>query len=388
MERARFRVGVPFVAAIASGLLACGSLACGPSEPPSPPGLPPSASTVAGAAQRPASPTSAAGAASATSPTAPLTTEPLAVMRPPAISFAAAVDITYPTGAPDEAKRCKSETSPASAAAKTPVDAERADDEARIRCLLGVRFAADVKTRDLAIDLFEKLGSVTGVITEHTMDGGWRGDLHLVPEPPVGHHRKHLQWVKSGFEEIDSFFAGLDARRPPGTKSTYRYRALGLRFLRSVGRTTPSAYANDWDVSYNVSGSLHAGPDAVRETLFHEVFHLNDGAHGRWSSSALTPIVDAILAECGQKTACLAPYAPGTTMVRGGTYYAFQKGNGVWEYAAELATRYYTEHRAILRGEKLGKPPFKCGPPANQKAWTALVDEFFGADLTPACAAK
>ncbi len=305
-------------------------------------------------------------------PPAALTTEPVAVGLPPAISAKDAVGIVFPEGAPAEASGCAAET----------------DAGAAIRCLLGARFGKDASSKELALGLYEKLGTVTGVITEHTMDGGWRGDLHLVPEPPVGQYRRHLQWVKSGFEEIDRFFAGLDARRPPGTKSTYRYRALALRFFRSVGRTTPSAYATEWEVSYNVSGSLHSGADAVRETLFHEVFHLNDSAHGLWSRKALTEIVDGILSECGQKTPCLTPYAPGTTMVRGGTYYAFQKGNGVWEYAAELATRYYTEHATILRGEKLKKPPFKCGPPANQKAWAALVDEFFGVDLTPACGGK
>lgn len=236
--------------------------------------------------------------------------------------------------------------------------------------------------------MFDKVFAVTGVIREHIMDGGWRGDLHLVPELPVGQYRKHLQWVKSSFDDIDAFFTGLDSRRAPGTKSTYRYRALSFRFFRSVGRTTPSAYADGWEVSYNVSGSLHSGLDAVRETLFHEVFHSNDRAHNQWSTRALSKIVDGILDKCGQKTACLAPYAPGTTMVRGGTYYAFQKGNGVWEYAAELAVRYFQEHKTLLAGGKLSKVPFKCGPAENGKAWSALVDEFFGVDLTPACDAK
>ncbi len=75
-------------------------------------------------------------------------------------------------------------------------------------------------------------------------------------------------------------------------------------------------------------------------------------------------------------------------MVRGGTYYAFQPGNGeaVHEYAAELALRWYLEQRTVRRGDKLRRPAFKCGPPENRRAWDALVAEFFGgADAVPAC---
>lgn len=305
---------------------------------------------------------------------------PAALARPPALSWPEAVDVAFPLGLPAEAESCKNEGAAAGD--------ERAADEAKIRCLLKARFNGDAAARELSLGFYEKLGSVTGVIREYTMDGGWRGDIQVVPELPVGQHRKHLQWVKAGFEGIDAFFAALESKRPAGSKAHYRHRALGLRFFRSVGRTTPSAYARGWEVAYNVSGSLHANADAVRETLFHEVFHLNDAGHGQWSDRVLAPIADEILRTCGQKTACLAPYAPGTTMVRGGTYYAFQKGNGVGEYAAELATRYFTEHLLVLRGDRLKAAPFKCGPAENAKAWSALVDEFFGVDLTPACAPK
>ncbi|MEZ4300932.1 MAG: hypothetical protein R3B70_38715 [Polyangiaceae bacterium] len=344
-------------------------LACGPSEPPAPPAGSPAPSAVASAqaAVSASASSSASAVASAAAPEPP----------PPAVSFAEAADVVFPEGASAGAPDCKA-----------PSGAARAEEEEAIKCLLRARFAKDAAARDLAVGMFDSVGTVTGVIREHTMDGGWRGDIHLVPELPVLHFRKHLGWVKQSFEDIDAFFAGLDAKRPAGTKSTYRYKALTFRFFRSVGRTTPSAYADGWEVSYNVSGSLHSGLDAVRETMFHEVFHSNDSAHGGWSSRALTTPVSGILDRCGQNTACLTPYAPGTTMVRGGTYYAFQKGNGVWEYAAELATRYFDEHRAILRGEKLKKAPFKCGPEENAKAWKALVDEFFGVDLTPECPAK
>ena len=96
---------------------------------------------------------------------------------------------------------------------------------------------------------------------------------------------------------------------------------------------------------------------------------------------------DAIVKRCGTATACLAPYAPSSTIVRGSTYYAFHPANTVEEYAAELALRYYREERAALRKEALGAPPFKCGPPENARAWRALVDEFFaGADHVGPCA--
>ena len=75
-------------------------------------------------------------------------------------------------------------------------------------------------------------------------------------------------------------------------------------------------------------------------------------------------------------------------MVRGGTYYAFQPDNGdsVHEYAAELALRYYREHRAVLGATRLARAPFKCGPEENRRAWAAIAAEFFGGvDLVPAC---
>jgi hypothetical protein len=201
---------------------------------------------------------------------------------------------------------------------------------------------------------------------------------------PVGKHRHHLAWVAEATRDFDAFFAKLAPREPV----RYRVRPLAFRFFRSVGRTTPSAYAEGWTVSYNVSGSLNHTTDAVRETLFHEIFHLNDAAHGDWSRKHLQGIFDAIVARCGTSVACLRPYAPGDTLVRGGTYYAFQPDNGesVHEYAAELALRWYREERAAQRGDKPKAPPFKCGPDENRRAWNAIVAEFFGgADALPAC---
>ena len=113
-------------------------------------------------------------------------------------------------------------------------------------------------------------------------------------------------------------------------------------------------------------------------------------AHGDWSTHALRETFDAIVARCQTKMACLTPYAPTATVVRGGTYYAFQPDNGdpVREYAAELALRYYREERAVLRGEarEPAATAFKCGPAENARAWGLLVAEFFGGiDRTKPC---
>lgn len=257
------------------------------------------------------------------------------------------------------------------------------DDSARVRCLLEDRFAADRAAAAMADELWTRFGTVAGVEVAHTMDGGYRGSIQIVPELPVGVERKHLGWVVSAMRDFDGFFTWLS---PPAEASTYRFRALSFRFMRSVKKRTPTAYAHDWTIAYNLAGSLLVSEDAARETLFHEVFHLNDGAHGWWSGRALGGPYDAIVAKCGHDATCLAPYAPTETMVKGGTYYAFHANNGVVEYAAELALRYYREQRAVQRGVKLAVKPFKCGPSENAKAWERMRDEFFGGvDKTRAC---
>ena len=139
-------------------------------------------------------------------------------------------------------------------------------------------------------------------------------------------------------------------------------------------------------MAYNVNGSIDTSADRVRETLFHEIFHLDDADHGDWSPRHLTSIQDAIERKCGTRTPCLAPYAPTSTIVRRGTFYAFQPGNDVHEYAAEVALRWYEEQRAVVRGEPRVRPAFKCGPDENRRAWEAIAEEFFGgADLVPGC---
>ncbi len=313
----------------------------------------------------------------------PLTSAPSAIVsftqpdippethRPPTVSKTKAVSILFAEGVPNGA-------------------CAEADDQVAIRCLIEKRYESEPVAKSLALSLFDGAGHVLGVESEHMMDGGFRGTIHIVPELPVRQYKKHLDWVTASTHDFNIFFDKLAAKTEIPIR--YRHRAIAFKFLRSVNRRTPSAYASDWSIGYNVSGSLHGSVDAVRETLFHEIFHLNDSEHAigsmNWSEKALRKIHDAILAQCNTRISCLTPYAPMPTMVRGGTYYAFQPNNGdaVHEYGAELATRYYREHRAIFRGEKLPGRAFKCGPKENAAAWKLFADEFFGGiDLVPAC---
>lgn len=261
------------------------------------------------------------------------------------------------------------------------------EEDARIRCLLAARYVGDPAAARDALALFARVGGIAGVLPEEQMAGGFRGQIHLVPEAPMGKERRHLAWITAANEDFDGFFTELARGAPAPLR--FRFRDLAYRFFRSVKRTTPSAYAEGWSVAYNVAGSLNTSAEAARETLFHEIFHLDDAAHDDWSARALRPTFDRIVQKCGTRVACLGPYAPNDTMVRGGTFYAFQPNNGdaVHEYAAELALRYYRENRAVIRGEALKKPAFKCGTAENRSAWDALRGEFFGGvDRTPSCA--
>jgi hypothetical protein len=270
--------------------------------------------------------------------------------------------------------------------------------DARVRCLYDVRYRGDAKAAGLAHELWVKWRIVAGVEVAHTMNGGYRGMIRIEPAVPMGADRKHLEWVAGAFRDFEAFFGELaayrsgadggaaDVARTATAPRPYRWRPITMRFMRSVAPArTPAAYAHDWTVAYNFVGTLNISGDAVRETMFHEIFHLNDAAHGGWSPQALGAIFDAVAKRCGTSIPCLAPYTPNDTIVRGGTYYAFQPGNGVMEYAAELALRYYREQRAALRGLPRGKA-WKCGPPENARAWALMKDEFFaGLDAVPAC---
>ena len=284
------------------------------------------------------------------------------VLGPPTVSVDEAERVLFLGQTPPEVTQ---------ACAMTKPDAEK------IKCLLGRKYDGDAAALKLALQIFEHSGDVAGVEKEQMFDGGYRGMIKLVPELPVGKYRQHLAWVEEGTRDFDEVYSAL--------KGKYRWKALTLRFFRSVKRTTPNGFAKNWSYAYNVDGSLLHSAVAVRELMVHEIFHLNDEVHGDWSSSALAGYQAEVIKKCGKSTTCLAPYAPNDTIVKGGTYYAFHADNGPWEYAAELAVRHYNEHRAVLRKEKLAKP-FKCGPQPNGKAWKAFVDEFWnGVDLTPAC---
>jgi hypothetical protein len=285
-------------------------------------------------------------------------------------------------------------------------------------CLFAAAYVGDAEALGLARAFFERTGSVAGVEDAQTIDGGYRGPVRLVPALPKGEHRRHLAWTVAAFDEFDRFLAGLGAQTGGGASGVggaavsiapgggvgasgvggaalgiaaggaARFRAgpVALRYYRSVGKRTPNAYAAGREIAYNVNGSINRDAAEVRDTLFHELFHLNDGAHGGWSRRELGGLYEGIVRRCGANTACLEPYAPNKTKVRGGTYYAFQPGNDVGEYAAELAVRYLREHREAAAGRAPGQKAFKCGPPENARAWAAIGREFFaGVDRTEAC---
>jgi outer membrane protein assembly factor BamB len=244
-------------------------------------------------------------------------------------------------------------------------------------------FKDDAKALAVARALFDDFGDIATAGSEEHMDGGYRGPIHLVPALPIHDHRKHLEWVASAMRDFDAFFATFT------TAPSYRWKQLTFQFVRSVKKRTPSAYATGWSITHNVNGSLLTSERGVRETYFHELFHLNDEGHKDWSAKTLGADYAAIVKKCGTKVTCLDPYAPNNTKVRAtGTYYAFQpnNGNGVHEYAAELAVRYFKEQSEMATASKLSRRAFKCGPPENARAWRALVDEFFsGHDRVPPC---
>jgi hypothetical protein len=45
--------------------------------------------------------------------------------------------------------------------------------------------------------VFARYGIVSGVEAAHLMDGGYRGQIRIVPAVPAGPSLKHLAWVAS-----------------------------------------------------------------------------------------------------------------------------------------------------------------------------------------------
>jgi hypothetical protein len=264
-----------------------------------------------------------------------------------------------------------------------PGHAERATTTIKVPPPHLAAYKADARAQAVARALYDDFGVIATVGREEEMDGGFRGKIHLVPALPIKGFRKHLEWVAAAIRDFDAFFTAF------GKTPSYRWKQLTLQFVRSVKKRTPSAYASGWSITHNVNGSLLTSARGVRETYFHELFHLNDFDHGDWSAKTLAKDYAAIVKKCGTTVKCLEPYAPNDTKVRAtGTYYAFQpnNGNSVHEYAAELAVRYFKEQNEMKLSGKLSRKAFKCGPAENARAWKALVEEFFaGQDLVPTC---
>ena len=255
------------------------------------------------------------------------------------------------------------------------------EEEARIRCLISFRYADDAEARELAFTLYNETGSLAGLLPEETTDDGRGGKVRLLPARPVGANRQHMTWIIEAFRSYKSFTAALSARAP----IAFRDRPVDFRFYYSEKGGMPSAFAARRNIGYNLFGALNVSDVTVRDTLFHEVFHLNDGWRGDWSKRALSAIYEDIIARCGKRNACLSPYAPTDTTIAG-MIYAFAPQGGVREYAAELALRYFREHRLVMDGSPLPVRAFKCGPAENASAWRLLSDEFFGGvDLVPPC---
>jgi len=251
--------------------------------------------------------------------------------------------------------------------------------------LLEFRFASDPEALHLARALYAGTNALAGVDMRGTIDGYRGEDVELFPALPLGDHRHHLEWLHTSLAAFDSFIGSLAAHAPRSV--TFHPRPKAFVFFRTAVPSYPSAYSSRGIIGYNLHGPLHQNPREAHETLFHELFHVNDAVRGAWSTIAVAPLFDSILARCGDEHDCFGPFAPHDTVVPDGTYYAFDKRTrDVREYAAELALRYFLEHEAILAGGAARLPPFKCLAPENRVAWGLLVDEFFGgADLSPEC---
>ncbi len=165
--------------------------------------------------------------------------------EPPVLGFAEARDILFAARPNAKADRCIG-----------------LDTPQRIPCLIKTRYARDKKATRLALKLYERTGTIAGLLPEQGFDGGYRGKLHLVPHLPIRKDRKHLKFATEALLSIDEFLTRIEKRA--GQKPRYQYRNLDFRFFRSVKRRTPAAFAGDWSVAYNVRGTLNHGVPVVR----------------------------------------------------------------------------------------------------------------------------
>lgn len=260
------------------------------------------------------------------------------------------------------------------------------EEQGFVDCLLDARFRDDRDTYALVRRLYTEHGVVAGIEPVGVMDDGdYRGRVDLEPASPVGDKRIHLELILDAFSLLDTVFAEF-ARRAPAPMRFVRKPNV-IRFFETKTTTTPSAYAADGAIAYNLRGELWTSPESVFETLVHELFHLSDADRGYWSIATLKEHHDAIRARCGSDQSCLDRFAPHETKVDGGIYYAFHPTSDVREYAAELAARYVREQRErLLSSDVVNTTPFKCQAVENEKVWRELAEEFFGGlDLTPPC---
>jgi len=251
-------------------------------------------------------------------------------------------------------------------------------------CLIEFRFAHDAEALDLARALYAKTGVLPGVDTSKSQSTYAGENVTTKPALPLGDDRQHLAWIIASFERYDEVFSALAAQAP--APIDFSLRPDAFVFFRTETRTYPSAWGQGGVVGYNLDGPLHTSERDVLETLFHELFHLNDERRGGWSASALGDVFEGIIRRCGADDECLGGFAPYDTRVPDGTYYPFdERTRDVREYGAELALRWYLEHEAMLKGSPL-EPPFKCGPDENHVVWERITNDFFGGlDLTRAC---
>ena len=108
-----------------------------------------------------------------------------------------------------------------------PADCAR--EAAPIECMLRARYRDDRKAAALALRLHREAGGVAGIGAEELMDGGYRGAIRLVPQRPVGKHRRHLAWVVAAAQRYQSFFDELYQGQ---SGPRYRWRDLTFRFVQ------------------------------------------------------------------------------------------------------------------------------------------------------------
>ncbi len=254
---------------------------------------------------------------------------------------------------------------------------------ARIRCLISLRYADEVDSKALALTLYEETGSLAGLLPEETNEDNKGKKIRLKPARPIGKNMQHLEWIVEAMRAYAGFFYELSKVQKKPIVMTDR--PLDFRFFYTEEGGTPSAFAVGRNIGYNLNGTLNVHEEAVRDTLFHEIFHLNDVWQDNFSARMLAPIETRILANCKSDLKCLSRYAPTDTTMNGKPY-AFTDGGNGKEYAAELALRYFREQRLMMDGKPLPVPAFKCGAPENAEAMALLVDTFFGGvDLVPEC---